>query len=1393
MKKQRRKLLIAATAVLAGSLLAACGRNEVQVDSSKESVPEEKVGDVYLLNGFETMDDLYAVKQTNFGYDTVGKMDISAEQKTEGEHSLKYSYEAGANPEILQRFDQSQYPQADMTTVGKTSLSVYSTAESAVTATLKVITTGNIVLLSSEAYEIQPGEWTEISFDIDAFTRTKNKDDIVGISVSLGVKGVVADYYIDNWTITIGEPVTDEQIAQPVVDRINALPAAEDVDTLAEIMSVLSANGSYEALSESVRAKVSNYDKLAACMEKTEGYGLLFDAGSRLFSMITTSGAGWDWTATMNNVADETYGSAVEINVISYGSGMIIEMNHGAFENAGDYDQIIFYVYNPMDADKTLIYATGQGWSGKSTTKTLKAGEWTEIIMSMNDVNAEGGYFLIQNSLANGWKFSSIIGVKSSKRAQEVIDLIAALPEVDVATEANVEAIQQALDAYDALTDGAKALVSNFDKLNELAGKVLYGKYAEPVMAAIDALPETVSSIADIEAINEAKDLYDSTLEEAKAYVTNVDKLEEMIMQAQAYQNSIDAVRSLIGSVEGKADTDEEIWCVLSAKSIYESLPESEQAKLTGDDLAAYTAAVEATEGYSILYDARTESLLTSPAPGDFTNTSQVRNTLDGTYGNVFALKVLDASAHSAMSFKPYGSLDTNGIAAVMFYIKNDTGAWQNMLAAYTSDWTNSIAQQLPGQWQIEDGDATTIWSKVIIPVDKFYALNDVFFVLNNAGPNFEGDTDHPVTMGTWMISGFVGITQDKYNELLAADTVAMIEELPDASEVKDLTYRAKITAAKNSYDALDEGAKAKVTNAEKLNACVEALNRVFDGEAEKIDEMIAALPAASEITADNCTLYRTAIMSANNAYVAAVAEVQERVTGYEKLEACMEKLSEFAPAMVKALIEALPDAAAIDTETEILQVLSVKGYYDSLTAEEKALVENVEKLNACVVKAEGYKLLVDPLRNSSGIRSGSNTGNPGTVGTTVDETYGALWTLQVTNDANGDFQPVGLNAGNYAFVTFNIYNPTGTDIDLVLYDGAWGNQKVVASLKSKSWTEVRVDVSVYGSNFFFIFNSAACSGGIWKITGFMGVPAEDGNKVILDASVAGNLRSGSNTGNPGTVGTAVDETYGDVWTLQVTKDANGDFQPVGLNVDGYAFVTFSIYNPTGTDIDLVLYDGDWGNQKVVASLKSKSWTEVRVDVSVYGSNFFFIFNSAACSEGMWKITSFVGEPAEDRNKVILDASVAANLRSGSNTGNPGTVGTAVDETYGDVWTLQVTKDANGDFQPVGLNADGYAFVTFSIYNPTGEDIGLVLYDGKWGNQKVVATMKSKEWTEVSVDVSVYGSDFFFILNSAACSEGIWKITSFVGVPDKETPDSDGGAPTVNAEVVFPGKHEKLA
>ena len=73
--------------------------SEPESESQSESVKREyEVGEKLLLNDFETLDDLYNVKQTNQAADTRVKMNISAEQKKNGEKSLKYSYIGGCNP-----------------------------------------------------------------------------------------------------------------------------------------------------------------------------------------------------------------------------------------------------------------------------------------------------------------------------------------------------------------------------------------------------------------------------------------------------------------------------------------------------------------------------------------------------------------------------------------------------------------------------------------------------------------------------------------------------------------------------------------------------------------------------------------------------------------------------------------------------------------------------------------------------------------------------------------------------------------------------------------------------------------------------------------------------------------------------------------------------------------------------------------------------------------------------------------------------------------------------------------------------------------------------------------------------------------------------------------------
>ena len=498
------------------------------------------------------------------------------------------------------------------------------------------------------------------------------------------------------------------------------------------------------------------------------------------------------------------------------------------------------------------------------------------------------------------------------------------------------------------------------------------------------------------------------------------------------------------------------------------------------------------------------------------------------------------------------------------------------------------------------------------------------------------------------------------------------------------------------------------------------------------------------------------------NAYTTAQTEVKEAVTNYAKLEALNTKVAEFNPLVAKELIAALPDPDKVPGTETALKILSVMSFYDSLTAAEKALVDNSETLELYAEKVAKYKKLLSAVISPNGILSGRDTGNRGEVGTILNDLFGYVWTLNVTNSANGDFHAAKIDTTDCLNVAFAVYNPTSVDIGLVCYTASWGSGKVIATAKSKEWTTVYVDVSVYGSDFFIIINDAKCNEGTWFITDFVGITEqeEETEKVILAADDASKLSGGRDTGNAATIGLATDETYGKVWTLQSANAATTDFHAVGLDASAYAKVVFRIYNPLSEDVGLVLYTVSWGSQSVI-TMKAGEWTEITVGVATYGSTFFCVIDTAKSNEGVWKISSFIGVPV--KTETILEADAAAKLSGGRDTGNAATIGLTTDETYGKVWTLQSANAATTDFHAVGLDASAYAKITFRIYNPLSEDVGLVLYTASWGSQSVI-TMKAGEWTEITVDVATYGSTFFCVINTAKSNEGVWKITSFTGV-----------------------------
>ena len=1244
MKKNRTPKYVLSSAALMAFIVAGCANTEETASSSKEVssseisetiAPSYQTGDVVLLNGFETMEDMYSMKQTNLGYDSVGKMSITSDKKKEGASSLFYDYKKGGNPQLLQRVDHSHAPTLDWGVISNISVWIFNTKSQDVKANLKVISNGNLALLTSESQSMKTNEWSQLSFNVDSVTRFKNKDSIVGVTLELETDGQEGAFYIDQLEVTIGESITDQDIANPVIEKIAALPNASEITDEKEFIKVLTVKGVYDALTDSQKALVNNVSKLNECIAKTEGYGLLFNAGTDLFTMITSSGSGYNWSGALLNEDDSDFGSRIHLNVSSVGTGNIMELRYGALENAADYNQVIVYIYNPIAEDRTLISATGQGWSGISTYYSLKAQSWNRVCIPMSKINANGGYFLVQQPLSNGWLFSGFLGVTNQKCAEEIIAMIDALPNgSESLTDEDKAAISSAKEAYDALSEEAQKLVTNKEKLQGLVASAIYGELVKPVIALIESLPEAtaVNEYSQINAIEKTKEAFDELPDEAKAIVTNASKLESCLAKAAEISKSILAVKSMLSTLGDDLDSQEKIFRFLSTKEIYEALSTSEKEKLTSEEKARYDTFASLTSGYKNLYGAMDNTLLTDPAPGDYTNVSVTRNTINDEFGNVFALKVKTPHSSGASSFKPFGSLNTNGIKAVRFAIYNPTNAWQNMLACYRSDWGNVVTKQIPGEYQVEQGAASSAWSIIEIPVEKFYDQDDVFFVLNGAGPNFDGDESHPVTKGTWLISGFYGVTEDAYFAEKAADTIDLIDKLPDADSITDLSSESQVKEAKSSYDALSEDAKARVTNVQKLEACLAKIEAIIGDLSGKIDAKINALPAPEDLTKENFGTYRDAILEAKNEYTMARQSVKDAVTKSEKLQQLVAKLKEFNPLLAIDLINALPEAEQIASEGDMVQIISVKNFFDTLSSNEQAEVANASKLSACVEKCSKAKSLVSPLAGASGIASGRDTGNPGKTGTMFDSTYGSVFTVNPTNAGTGDFHFNKVDVASCNSLAFKVFNPLEGDTSLVLYDGSWGNQKVY-ELKAKSWNTIVLDTATYGSNFFFIINSTSAKDGTWLITNLIGLSesALPQEVVLLKGGTEGALKGGANTGSSETIVSATDPEKGTVWaiTAKTPNSAGGDFYPMGLNCTGFETISFFVYNPLDKNVNLIHYTNDWGNFGVAANLASKAWTEVTLDVATFGKGFFLVVDAhESFAEGTWLVSSIIGHRA---------------------------------------------------------------------------------------------------------------------------------------------------------------------
>ena len=307
--------------------------------------------------------------------------------------------------------------------------------------------------------------------------------------------------------------------AQKIIDEINSLPKVEDL-TLDDFEKVTNIKKSYDALTNEVKELVTNYSVLEQLLSKLEE--LKQEVQEKINEVINAINS----LPTLENLklTDKT----------------TIQNVREKYENLAN-------------SEKKLI------------SNISKLEELEQKILELEQIEI------------------------NKSEAQVIINLINALPIISDVTLKDKTKIEEARLAYNNLSNDAKEYVNNINKLESLEQKVqqlekeeLYKSEAQVVIGLINALPITSQvTLNDKTKIDEARNAYNNLSNDAKKYITNLAKLENLekrIDEIIEAKSSATEVINLIIALPNVDDVDlDDKEKVLSVRETYNNL--SDEAK----------------------------------------------------------------------------------------------------------------------------------------------------------------------------------------------------------------------------------------------------------------------------------------------------------------------------------------------------------------------------------------------------------------------------------------------------------------------------------------------------------------------------------------------------------------------------------------------------------------------------------------------------------------------------------------------------------------------------------------------------------------------------------------------------------------------------------------------
>lgn len=398
--------------------LSACSGNggSGTSNSSGSQKPSPITGE-HVLNGFDSVEDLYNIKWINISYASVGSMDINTESDyiKGGNGSLKIDVASTKNdPEFNFKTQNCALPEMDVTDLKNISVWIYNANESDVEASLNVLRSDDTHLLS-QSFTLTAGEWTECVMDVNAVVTKYAYSSISGFSFAFEAVSP-STFYVDEFSAEFGKVFTQEDEGyvtkiEGIISDISGIPTKITLDDESTLSTIYD---KYNSLPDIYKSAVTNYSSLSQAMSDvlyakvkgetstTERVAFYFD---KFYGVTQLKNA---------ETSKNTFGYSKEVKFGAEDGSTFV--NHiGEIWNytdistsvsIGDYDYITLSLYTDCEELAIWFNSKSAGWQNRVN---VKGGEWLTVQIPTAYCNATGVQLISTKSI-NGGEASPVDG-----------------------------------------------------------------------------------------------------------------------------------------------------------------------------------------------------------------------------------------------------------------------------------------------------------------------------------------------------------------------------------------------------------------------------------------------------------------------------------------------------------------------------------------------------------------------------------------------------------------------------------------------------------------------------------------------------------------------------------------------------------------------------------------------------------------------------------------------------------------------------------------------------------------------------------------------------------------------------------------------------------------------